>query len=204
MSPLSLAYMIEISFVVNLAYHELETFKLRDKIRERASIVGQSFKGMWKENDEALVNPEWSYLKEFHTGENKYAWEGKWRCHFYQNLIRSCVDRYIARGFMIADIVILFIATLSANTPITLSAEELGLPETFWWIGFSILFISIVVPPIFVIFIRMCERYVFGCVEEDPFNQEDLDASNSGRINKLQQKVLLKATKMATILRSGD
>jgi len=200
MSPLSLAYMIEISFVINLAYHELNTFKLQDRIGRHAKDLSSKFDGMWSDSNETLVAPEWTYLKEFHTGVNRDAWEGKWRCILYREIFKCCVDRFTVRGFMILDVVILVVATVTASTPISLFDDPLTLPEKWWWVGFSLLLITIIVPPLFAISIRLCTRYAFGHMDGDVFDRRDPGGLYAGRVGQLEQAVLVKVKRMTLIL----
>jgi len=200
MSPLSLAYLIEISFVLNLAYHELKTFTLRDGIRDRAREIEKEFDCMWDKNTEGLMNPELKYLQEFHTGKDRNAWEGKWRCSFYKWLIRSSVDRWVVRGFMVLDVVILFACTLNANVAIPSWSHYVNILFGISFLGcFVLLTITIVVPTLFMVLIRLCRKYALGFIEEEPFNQEDNTAVNKGRVNELSQQVLAKALKLAEV-----
>lgn len=200
LSPLSLAYLIEISFVLNLAYHELKTFTLRDGIRDRAKEIEKEYDCMWDKNTEDLMNPELKYLKEFHTGNDRNAWEGKWRCPLYKWLIRSSADRWVVRGFMVLDVVILFACTLKANVSIPSWTHDINILFGLSLLDcFMLLTMTIVVPTLFMILIRLCRKYALGFVEEEPFCQEDNALVNKGRVNELSQQVLKKALALAAV-----
>lgn len=196
MTPLSLAYLIEISFVINLAYHELNTFKLRDTISEECKNILNTYKKMWDGN-ETLFQPEWGYLKCLSKGNNKDSWEHKKRRFFYRHLIFSGLDRRLVRYLLGMDIIILIVCTLFANVNVgsVFSVEPLTWPTIFWMIGFSLLVISILTPTLFMLVARYCKQYIFGCVEE-----EDSDGKE-GRLKQLDQTVLKKvAEAMRNIL----
>ena len=195
-TPLSLAYLIEISFVINLAYHELNTFKFRDSIREKASGVIRTYRKMWDGN-ETLVQPEWGQLKNFHTGEDSAAWEGKWLRWFYCHLIYSSTDRKLARILLFVDVLILAIATWYADSTINL-ADSTAISTRLWEGAYAVLLISIIVPAIFMWVIRQCKIYVDGCIEEDT-----LDSGN-GRLHDLDQKVLIKIKAIANDIKIAD
>lgn len=187
MTPLSLAYLIEISFVINLAYHELNTFKLRDSISEESKSILNPYKKMWDGN-ETLVQPEWGYLKSLSKGNNKDSWEHKKRRFFYHHLIYSGLDRRLVRYLLCMDIVILLVCTLLADVSIgsIFGAEPLTWSAIFWWVGFALLGASILIPGIFMLIARNCKQYIFGCVEE-----EDSEGKE-GRLKQLNQAVLKK------------
>ena len=71
-SHMSLAYLIEISFLLNLTYHELKSFKLRNDINEKINSITTFF------DDDPLFQHIVPYknLTEFARGEG----EG-WKAH---------------------------------------------------------------------------------------------------------------------------
>jgi len=193
LTPLSLAYLIEISFVINLAYHELNTFKLRDSIRRKSKDVLNPYNKMWDGEPSLLVEPEWGQLKSFHTGEDKAAWENKKIRWVYSKFIYSGLDRQITRLLLAMDILILLLCTLFASTSI---GSIFPLPDQawsiltmhayLWWVGFCALVLSIAIPGFFMLIMRQCYTYAHGC-------PKDLnDDGTKGRLRQLSQAVLKK------------
>jgi len=189
MTPLSLAYLIEISFVINLAYHELNTFKLRDSIQEKTGVALDEFKNMWEGGNEDLFQPEWDHLDSLSKGNSKDAWEHKKRRFFYHHLIYPGWDRVLIRGLLCMDVFILIVCTLFADAvvgPIFDNVNPLTTVTTFWWIGFGLLVASIIIPALFMWLARCCKQYIFGCVEEV------VSDGKEGRLKELGQAVLKK------------
>lgn len=198
-TPLSLAYLIEISFVVNLAYHELNTYKFRDSIFHSTQKLLEPYSNMALSNN-ALVQPEWNQLQFLYTGDNSVAWEGKWYRCLYRFFLFSGLDRKIIRRLMALDIVILLACTLFANVNIgsiftsPFPAQE-HIALILWWGAFIALSTSILIPVLFIQLTRSCEKYVNGCVEEDETNGK----KKLGRLAELGQAVLLKAAAISKV-----
>lgn len=198
-TPLSLAYLIEISFVINLAYHELNTFKFRDSISDATNVILNPYKQMW-ENNETLVQPEWGQLQFLYKGSDSAAWEGKWIRPLYCKILYSGWDRRITRGLLGTDILILLVCTLFADvnvSPIFINpfVGEIFSAIPLWWAAFFILAASIVTPVLFMLLTRKCKQYVYGCVEED----NDDGKNKPGRLKELEQMVLRKVRDLVKI-----
>lgn len=205
-TPLNLAYLIEISFVINLSYHELNTYKFRDEMKERADRLLNQYRGMWirsdgdDKEDTSLVSPEWEHLENFHTGSDKTGWDNKFRRFFYHHLIFNGKDRYIVKGILIADVIILFICTYFANH--TIDDIHAGYDGFFWFSSYIFLTSSIIIPGAFMLLTRACRRYAFGSLEEDCDGIKE--QPTSGRMHDLSQLVLNKVKKLSTIALNSD
>ncbi|ORU91449.1 MAG: hypothetical protein A6F72_02600 [Cycloclasticus sp. symbiont of Poecilosclerida sp. N] len=201
-TPLNLAYMIEISFVINLSYHELKTYKFRDEMKERADGLLEQYQDMWVGDDDDifLANPEWGYLEKFHTGADKAAWDNKCRRFFYHHLIFNGNDRLIVKGLLVTDVIILFICTYFADHIVVNIGD--GLDGFLWGLSYLFLAGSIIVPSALMWLIRVCRRYAFGSLEEDCGGS--IGQPTSGRMYDLGQSVLKKVKKLSAIVLNSD
>lgn len=193
-TPLSLAYLIEISFVLNLAYHELNTFRLRRVIREKASESQRNFRDMRAIGDEgsSFIKEffgELDQLESFHTGECTVAWNAKWKRWFYRHLIYCGRDRCVIRTLLFFDVLVLLICTAFSGSQLAAPFSLNNFSSVLWLTGYCSLFISILVPACFMYWTRCCTRYALGSVEEDP--EEITNAG--GRLYELEQIVLQKS-----------
>lgn len=204
LAPLGLAYLIEISFVINLAYHELESFRFRNSMEAKSKEIHQNWQEMWNGNED-IFQPEWDQLRTFYAGKDAAAWENKWIRILYCMFLYSGLDRYIVRYVLALDVAILIVCTAYADatispifaysfsetapitTNISLWWDSVGADALYWWAAFLLLVLSIILPVSFMYLGRMCKQYVYGCVEEDPLGSE-----KSGRLKSLEQKVLKK------------
>jgi len=201
-TPLSLAYLIEISFVLNLAYHELNTFRLRSRIRKKAKESQDNFRNMNLFDSESsgfidALFDERNQLRNFHTGECNKAWNAPLKRGFYRYLIYCGRDRCIIRTLLFFDVLILLVCTAFAGSTIAnpFSFDDFG--STLWTIGYYFLAASILVPACFMYWTRCCTRYALGSVEEDPEsdsggNPGSGDSNGRGRLHELEQIVLHK------------
>ncbi|MES9857638.1 MAG: hypothetical protein ABW166_13690 [Sedimenticola sp.] len=194
-SLLNLSYLIEISLVINLAYHELKTFRLRDNVRMLGSTMKDRYKDMMTAGTEEFVI-EYSQLISFHTGEDRDAWRGN-RCRpFYHHLIFKGGDRLIIRGVLCLIVAMLLFNTAFATAPIDSPFSLTHDPfSTIWSIQFFLLATSIFIPSFFMIMVRSCYRYIFGGVPETPAEL----IGSKGRMRDLEQAILKKHLALAKI-----
>lgn len=180
---LSLAYMIEISFVLNLAYHELDTFKLRRRVRFLVSKMNDRFSEMDRHGIMGNL-PQYEVLMNFHRGRDENAWEKHRR--FYRMVYKGG-DRLIVRILLALNVIILCVAT--ANSDVTLVPfSTSGWICTFWTVSFYCLILTIIIPVWFMRKVRLCYRYVWGIAPE---KIDDFTISESpGRFHTLEQDTL--------------
>ncbi|KAF3978197.1 MAG: hypothetical protein HFP77_03170 [Methylococcales symbiont of Iophon sp. n. MRB-2018] len=196
--PLNLAYLIEVAIVVNLSYLELNTYKFHHKMKELADRFLRQYK---KEEIDGissdLLNPELGYLKGFHNGDDKDAWEHKFKRFFYRWFIFNGVDKIIARVVLVGNIITLLMCTYYAGHTIESIFEGCN---WVWEISCGLLALSIFFPLFLMWLIKSCKKYALGSSVA-----EDLDGNGlptAGRMYDLSQKVLAKITVTSTLVKT--
>lgn len=158
-SPLlSLAYLIEISVVLNLAYREIKYVQTGERLLKELASVEKELKKKEIDRNPNLYNPEFKFLKNIFSGKDKEAWQGHDLIRrFYRIFLLSGSSQKIVTALILYNIAFLTFITLIDH--IVLS----GLLTNYIWIwGYITLIISILTPLSFMWLGSKCYRYLFG------------------------------------------
>ncbi|MCK4841942.1 MAG: hypothetical protein KAT04_08670 [Methylococcales bacterium] len=155
--------MAEISFVANLAYFELKTYKLRDQLKAESDRIeklyisdDQESSSEISDNGKLLLEPEWGRLKNFDKVEEG-AWDTKCIHWLYKYFIFTGADRKIV-GLIMISVALLLIAFTAS---IGMSVDALK-HHSLWWLCFWILSLSCLVPALLIWLVQSCKKYAFG------------------------------------------
>lgn len=162
---MSLAYSIEISFILNLTYHELKSFQLRDEIKRKTDPILTLYSS---EVSEEFVNCK--NLVDFAEGKGDGWKHGDWMndkltllrpwkypltCKIFYKLVRGCLDRRIVEGLMIIDFIILVAITILNKDPdffIILNDVIYSLADyNIWNAAFITVIMSVLIPTAFML-----------------------------------------------------
>ena len=161
-SLLSLAYLIEISVVLNLTYREIKYAQVAEKLLGELARVKEEWKRkeIEKEIDRNpnLYNPEYEYLKNIFDGKDKKAWQD-------HNIIRRFYRRFLLSHNSHKIVTVLLLYNIAFLLFITLMNYILvinSLKNYIWFFGYITLIISISTPLVFMWLGGWCYRYLFG------------------------------------------
>ena len=168
MSPLSLAYLIEISIIINLAYREIKYHSVRNTIISKLDAAKDTIAEL---KEAPSLFEEYEHLKNLRDGTNNDSWQGhKWRRWFYKNLLNSGLAYRIVTGLIIYNILMLFFITFLADIEISFgrfagcldAGNAIPIREVLWIVGYLSLIATICIPLVFMFLDRLCRNYLFG------------------------------------------
>lgn len=179
MTPLSLAYLVEISLLVNFVYLEIKYVKIKKLIDQARNdleleldfITGISDKEVSMNSNSEVDSDEVSdavnLLQNLSEGKDKAAWENRnWLRRYYYALISGTTHR-IVKGFILCSILILCIITFTADMKI---ARPWGgdydyYTRLFGWLwvaAYLFLVIVVFVPLVLLSLDHRCSIYLVG------------------------------------------
>lgn len=145
-SLLSLAYLIEISVVLNLTYREIKYAQTGEKLLGELARVKKELKKKEIDRNPTLYNPEYEYLKNIFDGKDKKAWQGHNTIRrFYRKFLLSHNSQKIVTGLLLYNIAFLSFITLM-NYILVINS----LKNYIWIFGYITLIISILAPLVFM------------------------------------------------------
>ena len=186
-SHMSLAYLIEISFILNLAYHELRSFKLRNDINKRIIHIRTIFPDdpLFEDIVQYRALTEfakgegdgWKAFKRENAGPRLYKRFGTFILRHFYRMIFKCTDRKIVVGLMISNFLLLSIITYKVLHPNSVILIPISLDISYWFVT-----ISCVIPAVFMLLTKICRKFAFGYVDED------LNHDSGGRLGFLEKE----------------
>jgi hypothetical protein len=174
---IKLAYLIEISVVLNLTYREIKYSQTGAKLISALDKVMNDLRKKEIDIESEFYDPEYTYLVNIYEGNDKEAWQG-------HNLIRKFYRKFLKNGYSIHIVTACLLFNVFFLSVITL-LDHINLPinikNNIWTFGYIALNITIFIPLFFMCFSGICYKYLFG-------NSQDI-----GRVGSLQHKIFKKS-----------
>lgn len=232
-----LAYLIEISLVLNLAYLELKSFNIAHSIKNKIKEYTERYAGMQDAvvkgtlSEQQALHATHTALMDFHKGVGD-GWVGERRknnipqnqqngqrikerrqkaCYKFRNahcfflrlyykwLLPDCLDRTIAKIFLVSVVLILIAITWieADHKQQTVSAclvTVLGIDwnAVFWSLLFPTVVVATIYPAIMMFLSRNLVHFVTGSREEDYEKNAEC-----GRLHQLGRGFLLNFQKLS-------
>ena len=179
MTPLSLAYLVEISLLVNFAYLEIKYVKIKkiiDQARSDSELVldfttGISNKEVSMNSNTEVDSDEASdavnSLRNLSEGKGKATWENhNWLRRYYHALISGAIHR-TAKGFILCSILILCIITFTADMKIAKpwggDYDHYTVLFGWLWVSAYLFLVIVVFVPLVLLFLdHRCSTYLVG------------------------------------------
>lgn len=175
---LNLAYLSEISVVLNLAYRELKFPELHKKLTDTISDIKEKALELDTTNEE--VYPEYGKLLSLTEQDDKFnLWENVCvRGFFYKKFLRNRNSLKVVNFSILFNVLSLILFTFFSET--SFSLNEPGLHSIVFYVSFSILTIMTLLPLSFIKLSTLCEFFLFDTddhrgkvseLKEDMFNR---------------------------------
>jgi hypothetical protein len=179
-SLIHLAYLIEISIVLNLTYREIKYVQTGEKLlREIAEIEAEFQRNEIDINSD--IHPESKFLKSIFEGVDREAWQGHNRLRkFYKNFLKKGQSKKVVTALIICDLFLLVAFSLIDRYDFF----QLNQNAIIWNCGYIFLISSLIIPLYFTYRAICCYEYLFGRPGDPDYY------SIVGRINCLKWRIL--------------
>ena len=161
---LNLAYLSEISVVLNLAYRELKFPELHKKLTDTISDIKEKALELDTTNKE--VYPEYGKLLSLTEKDDKFnLWENVCiRGFFYKKFLRNRNSLKVVNFSILFNVLSLILFTFFSETSFSLN-ETGGLHYFVFYASFTILTVMTLLPLSFIKLSTLCEFFLFDTDE---------------------------------------
>lgn len=182
-SPLQLAYLIEISVVLNLAFREIAYDCVDNHIKKARDEKLERLRSLTK-NEHQNVTKFDSYdeFMGLFTGDTGWGGENTSLHQFYTDRLLNWKAYWFSGAAVVYTVIILVICTVGAALGVN--------PPLIWWMFFSLLIVFLIAPVYFYVRTNRCMTMLLGYSDWRPITLAYRPAGQStGLIEEFCKKV---------------